>query len=109
MLTISNTVSLRVRLLGRALRALPPATRGKGRVARFLLSTSLRGESIQVKDRDGNSMRLPNLLEPVGLSLWMDGVYEPDVMRFLKESIRPDSVVVDVGANIGAFTIPLAR
>jgi FkbM family methyltransferase len=62
-----------------------------------------------VKDRDGNSMRLPNLLEPVGLSLWMDGVYEPDVMRFLKESIRPDSVVVDVGANIGAFTIPLAR
>lgn len=105
-----NDGSLSLRLLGRTLRALPPTTRGKNRLARFVLSHRLRGSPTVVRDRDGNFMLLPNLLEPVGLSLWMNGVYEPDVMRFLKESIRrPDSVVVDIGANIGAFTIPLAR
>src|ERR1051325_3823426 len=101
--------SLPVRLLGRTLRVLPPTIRGKNRLARFMLTHRLRASPTAVRDNEGNFMMLPNLLEPVGLSLWMDGVYEPDVMRFLKESIRPDSVMVDIGANIGAFTIPLAR
>src|ERR1043166_3465002 len=94
--------SLSVRLLGRTLRVLPPTTKGKNRLARLVLSHRLRAIPTAVRDSEGNFMMLPNLLEPVGLSLWMDGVYEPDVMRFLKESIRPDSVVVDIGANIGA-------
>jgi FkbM family methyltransferase len=54
-------------------------------------------------------MLVPNLLEPVGLALWMDGVYEPETLQFLKKHIAPDSVFVDVGANIGAFSIPLAH
>jgi FkbM family methyltransferase len=53
-------------------------------------------------------MVIPNLLEPVGLSLWMDGVYEPETLQFLRNHITSDSVFVDVGANIGAFSIPLA-
>jgi FkbM family methyltransferase len=100
---------MRLRLLGGALRTLPPHTRGKGRLARFLLSEKIRRKPITTEDRDGNCMVLPNLLEPIGLALWMNGIYEPDVMRFLKESISSTSVVIDVGANIGAFTLPLGR
>lgn len=53
-------------------------------------------------------MLLPNFLEPVGLSLWIDGVYEPETLQFLQQYVTLDSVFVDVGANIGAFSLPLA-
>lgn len=58
--------------------------------------------------RGGSGMFIPNLLEPVGLSLWMDGVYEPETLQFLNRHVSSDTVFVDVGANIGAFSIPLA-
>jgi FkbM family methyltransferase len=54
-------------------------------------------------------MVVPNLLEPVGLSLWMDGVYEPETLQFLNRHVSSDAVFVDVGANIGVFSISLAR
>jgi FkbM family methyltransferase len=37
------------------------------------------------------------------------GERDPNVMRFLRRWIRPGFVVCDVGANIGTYTIPLAR
>ena len=53
-------------------------------------------------------MVIPNLLDPVGLYLWLDGVYEPETLQFLRSHLTFDSVFVDVGANIGGFSIPLA-
>ena len=35
--------------------------------------------------------------------------YEPAVFDYLKRAIRPGAVVLDVGANVGVFTILLAR
>lgn len=37
------------------------------------------------------------------------GEYSPLELALMKSYIGPDSVVIDVGANIGAFTVPLAR
>lgn len=37
------------------------------------------------------------------------GQRDPNVMLFLRRWIRPGFVVCDVGANIGTYTIPLAR
>lgn len=37
------------------------------------------------------------------------GVYEPGVMKVLAQVLRPDSVVVDVGANIGAIALVMSR
>jgi FkbM family methyltransferase len=54
-------------------------------------------------------MVVPNLLEPVGLHLWLDGAYEPEIAKFLWKHITSDAVFVDIGANIGVFTIPMAR
>jgi hypothetical protein len=37
------------------------------------------------------------------------GERDPDVMRFLQRWIRPGFVACDIGANIGTYTVPLAR
>ena len=43
------------------------------------------------------------------LELASHGVYEPAETRFIEGRLRPGSVVVDVGANIGYHTLVLAR
>jgi FkbM family methyltransferase len=96
-------------IIRKAFRLISPGTRGKTRLANLLLSRTLRARTSLVHDRYGNQFVLPNSLEPVGLFLWMDGTYEPEVLQFLEHHVTRDSVVLDVGANIGAFTIPLAR
>jgi FkbM family methyltransferase len=47
--------------------------------------------------------------EPVAFHLFFDGVYERATLRFLFSRMGPASIFVDVGANIGAMTIPVAR
>jgi FkbM family methyltransferase len=37
------------------------------------------------------------------------GERDPDVMRFLRRWIRPGFVACDIGANVGTYTVPLAR
>jgi FkbM family methyltransferase len=62
-----------------------------------------------VRDRTGNRMLLPNLLEHGGLCVAVDGGYELEILKFLESRLESNSVLVDVGANIGFLTIPLAR
>jgi FkbM family methyltransferase len=49
-----------------------------------------------------------DIREGVQLALYL-GVYERATSRRLLEFARPGSIVLDVGANIGAHTLPLAR
>jgi len=37
------------------------------------------------------------------------GAYEKDLIEFLGRTIRPDSIICDIGANIGMFTLAAAR
>jgi FkbM family methyltransferase len=48
-------------------------------------------------------------MEPVAFHLLVDGVYEPELARFLLERLSAGGTFVDVGANVGALTIPAAR
>jgi FkbM family methyltransferase len=91
----------------KALRSVP-AFRGKGRIARTLLSAAARQRCTLIRDRCGNPMVVPNLVEPVGFSLGLDGAYEPDLVDFLRRQLNGELDFVDVGANIGSFTIALA-
>lgn len=49
-----------------------------------------------------------DLREGVQLALYL-GVYERTTARRLAEFVRPGMTVVDVGANVGAHALPLAR
>jgi FkbM family methyltransferase len=97
------------RNLQRLIRLLPPAMKGKQRLTRLLLPAKLRARPALVWNREGQQFLVPSLLEPVGLHLWMDGVYEHETLAFLRQALSPGDVFVDVGANIGVFALPLAR
>jgi FkbM family methyltransferase len=49
-----------------------------------------------------------DLREGVQFALYL-GLYEGATSRRLLEFVRPGSIVVDIGANVGAHTLPLAR
>jgi FkbM family methyltransferase len=52
------------------------------------------------------SFHVPSLKEPVAFNLMIDGVYEPDTLEFLRRTLGPGDVFVDVGANVGVFALP---
>jgi len=92
-------------LLQRVIRGLPPFP-GKLRVAKGLLG-NLEGPG-SVTDRFGFTYEVPDLREPIGFHLLVNGSYEPQVQDLIGRTLRPGGVFVDVGANIGTFTIPAA-
>jgi FkbM family methyltransferase len=41
--------------------------------------------------------------------LWVYGEYEPDTQAIIRRYLRPGDVAIDVGANIGIHTLPMAE
>lgn len=50
-----------------------------------------------------------DLSQGIDLSLYLFGVFEHDTAAALRKHIRPGSTVLDIGANIGAHTLLLAK
>lgn len=70
---------------------------------------ALRGPiSVTVRTEEGDwfDCHPPDLIQ---LYLWMFGVWEPDLTHFIRQRLRPGDVFVDVGANIGYFSVVAAR
>jgi FkbM family methyltransferase len=93
-------------------RALPPF-RGKGRLAlalhRRLQRAALENGALrEVTMRDGSRARWDLRDEAEALACWL-GEADDDVRTALLARVRPDAVVLDVGANVGWWTVPLAR
>ncbi len=93
----------------RLLRLIPPGTHGKSRLARLLLRGQRASADVDIVDRFGLRFSVPSLAESIAFHLWIDGVYEPEVLRFILHYLQPGGVLVDVGASIGSLTIPVAH
>lgn len=88
-----------------------PAFRGKGRLARVLHRRLglPPGEALrEVTMRDGSRARWDLRDEAEALAYWL-GEADDDVRDRLLAMVPADAVVFDVGANIGWWTVPLAR
>src|SRR5882672_9077000 len=89
------------------------STRNKMRIARALNrmivgARAMAGrEPIVTVRRRGVNWRL-DLNEGIDLALYL-GLYQGLPRRALDRWIRPGSLVVDIGANIGAHCLPMAR
>jgi len=99
----------RLAALGRA----TPNFRGKGRLARAL-HQRLRAGALapdpmrEVTMRDGSLARWDLRDDAEALACWL-GEADDDVRDALLARVRRDAVVFDVGANVGWWTVPLAR
>jgi FkbM family methyltransferase len=90
------------------LRCLPASLPGKSRLAHLLVTKHQRARAGIVTDQEGFAYEVPSLEEPIAFHLLVDGSYEPEVAALINQTLRRGGVFVDVGANIGAFTIPAA-
>jgi FkbM family methyltransferase len=85
---------------------------GKARLARTLLGPSLGARDVRISGWRGIEFIAPSLRESVGFYLLVDGVYESELLGFILRKLQPEAagaVFVDVGANIGSFTLPVAK
>jgi FkbM family methyltransferase len=78
---------------------------------RHALGRLLAGSEEAVVDLPSHQARLlVNVADRImSKSLLFTGTYEPHVTRVLLDLIRPDSRVLDIGANLGYFTVLAAR
>jgi FkbM family methyltransferase len=89
-----------------------PELRGKRRLALWLMDRveargSLRGTwSLTLKD--GTRLELPRQSL---MSWWVafTGTYDPDIVARVAEFVQPDSLVLDVGASLGLWTVQLGK
>ncbi len=89
-------------------------TRTKLRIARTLYWTLTgfrrimgRTDSAQVTRR-GIRWQL-DLREGIDLAIYLFGYFEYETVRAYRKLLKPGDTVLDIGANIGAHTLPLAR
>lgn len=96
-------------MLDKILRRLP-TFRGKYRVMKFLYGQMLKStQEILLEGKYSCKYFLPNLTENVGLDIFINGIYEEETVNFLNRIIPPNGKFMDIGANIGAISIPLSK
>jgi FkbM family methyltransferase len=72
-----------------------------------LLASDLQLQDTWVQAQ-GRKYLIPSLRESVGFCLLVDGVYESEILDFIFSCIS-GGTIIDVGANIGCITIPVAH
>ena len=69
----------------------------------------LRNASVKGLYRRGQLNWSLDLDDGIDFAIFLLGYFEPGTVRFYQKRIRPGETVLDIGANIGAHTLPLAR
>jgi FkbM family methyltransferase len=102
----------RPRLFAAVLLALQKSPRGRVRAAVFgNISRPLIARNVVLLDVAvaGGSRMLVGTSDLIGRVLAVSGIWEPPVTMTFREILQPGDVCVDVGANIGYFTLLASR
>ncbi|MBF2004231.1 MAG: FkbM family methyltransferase [Chlorogloeopsis fritschii C42_A2020_084] len=73
------------------------------------MGSSLDLRDVYLNADDGSKYLVPSLREPVGFYLLIDGVYESKSINFIADNLPQNSIFLDIGANIGLFSIKIAK
>lgn len=97
-----------LRAVGRLLRAVPDSMPGKTRIAGAFLAPFGKGPAV-VEGDFGLVYHCPSLAEPIARGIAAEGLYERATHRALCSRLPENGVFLDIGANIGAISLPVAR
>lgn len=88
-----------------------PKFKGKIRFGKFLIFRKLDQQKITVRIKNNLLITLPNLAETLALHLFINGEYEPHEIAFINNYIKQSNSknFIDIGANIGTFTLDIAK
>ncbi|MEO6669115.1 MAG: FkbM family methyltransferase [Ferruginibacter sp.] len=82
--------------------------KGKRRLARLFLKNKIATlQDVIVKASYGCAYKLPNIKEDVGFDIYIDGVFEKETIELILEHLPPNAILVDMGANVGAISLPV--
>jgi FkbM family methyltransferase len=96
-------------MVSKLLRALPPF-KGKQRLSRLLLRSYIaRSRDISIEAKYGCTFKVPNTQETVSFELLINGVYEKGTVDFIVQRLDRKKAFIDIGANIGAITVPVSK
>lgn len=69
----------------------------------------MRGLPMCAEFKRGGLRWMLDLNEGIDFSIFLLGSFEPDAVRCYESRLQPGDVVIDIGANIGAHTLVMAR
>ena len=95
--------------LSTAMRLIPDRLPAKARVGRMLLHPFLSQKPAFLRDRAGCSYVLPSNAEPIAEYIFTFGAHERNTQNVILEFLSEKGTFIDVGANIGAIAIPIAK
>ena len=75
----------------------------------ILAARTLMGKGPVLKTRRGGLSWRLDLREGIDFSIFLLGAFERDTVHWYRKQIRPGDTVLDIGANIGAHTLPMAE
>ncbi len=87
-----------------------PWFRGKLRIGKKLFAPYInKREPLKFTAHGNVQYSIPNTLENLGVELMINGIYEYDIVEFLKAQIQNNSIYFDIGANIGSLGLPVVK
>jgi FkbM family methyltransferase len=87
-----------------------PLFKGKQTLARLLFKKTIANKkNFWVRGKQNCEYLLPNLIENIGFEIFINGIYEEETSDFFADKIPLNGVFLDLGANIGAVSIPLIK
>lgn len=100
---------LRLKLWSKTFKRLP-SFKGKTRLANLILGRDRDICDITVKAFDDSYYLVPSLREELGFNLFAVGFYEMEEIGLILKRLRSeDGFFLDIGANIGIYTVTAAR
>jgi len=95
-------------MIHKLLRLVPPF-KGKHRISRLLMKPLLaNGRDLLIEGKWKCKYLLPNLKESISFKILINGVYEEDTINIILSRLAlKEGAFIDIGANIGAITIPV--
>jgi FkbM family methyltransferase len=75
----------------------------------FRTTRSMVGLKNKTQFKRGGIIWDLDLTQGIDFAIFLQGGFEPETIKTYKKYVDPGTVVLDIGANIGAHTLPLAK